>query len=98
MLTDWLKQAADLPIRCALSNDNCLSQLVVDVVASVFDGNGTAASAAGNNGDGLAAVAAQGEQETVQLRVAGVDAGNDVFFSEFSCGQIHRIIASLLDN
>ena len=61
------------------SDDNGFRQLGVDVVAPILDGNHAAASAPGNHGDGLAAVAAQGEEEGVQLLVIGVDALDNVF-------------------
>ena len=71
---------------CRFLNDNGLRQLVVDVVSAVLDGNGAAASAAGDHRDRLAAVAAQGKQKSVQLFIVGFDPLNDVFFSDL-CGQ-----------
>ena len=67
-----------------LSSDNDrLSQLIVDAVSCVFDGDHAAASAAGDHGDGLAAVAAQREEERVEFFVVGQDLLNDVFFTFF---------------
>lgn len=40
---------------------NSVGELIVDVVATVLDGDDAAAPAAGYDGDGLAAVAAEGE-------------------------------------
>ena len=48
-----------------------LAQLIVDAVAGVLDGHGQAAAATGDHGDGLAAIAAQGEQKAAQLLVVG---------------------------
>jgi hypothetical protein len=59
------------------------SQLVVDIVSAVFDGYGAAAFSAGNHGNGLAAVAAQGEEEGIQFLIVGIDPPDNIFFSLF---------------
>ena len=61
------------------SDDNGLRQLLVDVVAAILDGDHAAASAPGDNGNGFAAVAAQGEEEGIELFIVGVDAPDDIF-------------------
>ena len=61
------------------SDDNGLRQLLVDVIAAVLDGDHAAASAPGDNGNGFAAVAAQGEEEGIELFIVGVDAPDDIF-------------------
>ena len=66
-----------------LSNDNCLSQLIIDVISAILDGYSTAVPAAGHYGDRLTTVAAQREQESVELFVIGFDGADDVFLSFF---------------
>ncbi len=68
------------------SDDDSLSQLIVDVISAILDGNRTATSTAGNHRNRLTAVTAQREQEGVQLFIIGLDPLNDIFFS-FFCGQ-----------
>ena len=43
----------------------------------------------GDHGDGFTAVAAEGEQERIQLLVIGHDLANDVFVAFHCVGQIH---------
>ena len=54
-------------------------QSAVDAVAAIFHGNHTGGPAAGYDGNGLTGVAAQGKEKTVEFRVIGVDALDDVF-------------------
>ena len=68
-----LRESAVCPPITKLNND-CLSQLVVDIVSAVLNGNGTTSASAGNNCNGFAAVAAQGEQERIEIFVVGLDA------------------------
>ena len=63
-------------------NQNCLCQLIIDIISSILDGNHTSASAAGDHSDGLATVAAQGKQKAVQLLVVGLDLPNNIFYSD----------------
>ena len=68
------------------------SQLVVDVVPAVLDGDHTAAPAAGDDRDGFAAVAAQRKQKRVQLLILGDDVPDDVFLAFQSVVEIHGTI------
>ena len=76
-------------MRCGASNNDGLGQLGVDIVAPVLDGHGAAASAAGNYGDGFAAVATQGKQESIQFLVVSFNALDDIFLFQSGGGQIH---------
>ena len=67
-----------------------LCQLAVDGVAAVLDGDGAVTLATGDDGDGFAAVAAQGEQKGVQLLVIGFNTADDVFFSLYGVVQSHK--------
>ena len=58
-----------------------LGQLPVDAVAGILDGYGQTAPPLGDHRDGLAAVAAQGEQKAAELRIIGTNALNNIFFS-----------------
>jgi hypothetical protein len=63
-------------------NDRC-RQLIVNIVSAVFNRHGAAASAAGNNGDGFAAVAAQREQKAIEFLVFRLNPLDQIFFSDF---------------
>ena len=66
------------------SDQNGLSQLLVDVISSVLDGDGATASSACDDRDRLAAVAAEREEEGVELFVIRIDLFDDIFLS-FDC-------------
>ena len=66
-----------------LSHLNGSSQLVVDGVSAVLDGDGAAALAPGYYGDGFTAVAAQRKQKRIEFLVVGFDTADDIFFSLF---------------
>ena len=61
-------------------------QAAVDAVAAILHGNHTGGPAAGNHGNGLAAVAAQGKQKAVELRVIGIDALDDILTALLGIG------------
>ena len=65
------------------------SQLIVDIIAAVLNDHGVVVFALGDDGDGFTAVAAQCEQECVQIFVVGDNVGDDVFFSCLCLGKIH---------
>ena len=71
------------------SDPDGIRQLPVDVVAAILDGHDAAAPTAGYHRDGLAAIAAQREQECVQFLVIGLDPLNDVLSSLLCAVQIH---------
>ena len=77
------RQSADCLSICGADQDG-FSQLAVDVVSAVLDGNHTAVSLMGDHGDRFTGVTAQRKQEGVQLFVVGFDPLNDVRFS-FLC-------------
>ena len=71
------------------SNDDCLSQLAVNVISAVLDRNSTAVLTVRHYGDRFAAVAAQRKQKCVQILVICFDSLYNIFFS-FNCvSQIH---------
>ena len=74
-----------------VSHNDGVGQLVVDVIATVLDGDGAAPSAPGNNGDGFAAVAAKGEQKGLQRFIAGLNAGDDIFLTAVRIHECHKI-------
>ena len=65
------------------------SQLIVDIIAAVLNDHGVVIFTLCDDGNGFTAVAAQCEQECVQIFVVGDDVGNDVFFSGLCLGKIH---------
>ena len=63
----------------AVLNQNSLCQLIVDAVSAVLDRDGTALSSFFDNGDRLAAVTAEREEEGVELLVVGLDFFDYIF-------------------
>jgi len=76
----------DLPNR---SDQNCLSQLVVDIVPSVLDGDDQTALAFGNDRDRFAAVTAKGEQKRVKLLVVRLNGADDILLTFVCFSQRH---------
>ena len=77
-------------LNCAKqSDDDRCGQLVINVVSAVLDGNGKAASAAGDHGNGLTGIAAQREQECIQFFILSGDPADDVFGSYLRTSEIH---------
>ena len=72
-------------------HQDCFRQLGIHAVSAVFDGNHTAAPAAGDHRDRLSAVATQGKQECIQFLVIGFDGPNDVFLAYLRGCQIHTL-------
>ena len=70
-------------------DDDGLRQLLVDVVSAVLNGNGQIPPAPGDHGDGLTAVAAQGEQKAVEFLVVCFDPLNDIFLTLLCIYQSH---------
>ena len=71
-------------------NDNGLGKLFIDIVATILDGHRAAASPAGYNGNGFAAVATKGKQESIQFFIVGLDTANMVFPADLCVKYIHR--------
>ena len=67
------------------------SQAAVDAVAAILHGDHAGSPAAGNDGNGLAGIAAQGKQEAVELLVIGVDALNNILPAGSGMIEIHNI-------
>ena len=67
------------------------SQPGVNAVPAVLYGHHASGPAAGNNGNGLAAVAAEGKQKAVELLVIGVDALNNILPAGSGMIEIHNI-------
>ena len=72
------------------SDDDRRRQLVVDAVSSILYRDGAASSPARNHRDRLAAVAPQGKQKGIQLRVLGFNSRDGVLLSFFRFCQIHK--------
>jgi hypothetical protein len=72
------------------SNENGFSQLIIDVIASVFDGHSAAALPAGYHSNGFSAIATQREKEGVQLLIIGFNATDNIFLAFNSGSQIHE--------
>ena len=73
-------------------------ELLVNAVPTVLYGDHAASPAAGNRGDGLAAVTAQREQECIQILIIGFDSLNNILFALdgiFQCHVIHLIHNSI---
>ncbi len=79
MLTDGQKAISGSPFE--KSDDDGFSQLLIDIVPAVFNGNGTVILASGYYGNGFTAVAAEGEQKSVQFFVISFDPLNDILFA-----------------
>ena len=62
-------------------NQNSLCQLIVDAVSAVLDRNGTALASFFDDRDRLALVAAEREEEGVELLVVGLDLFDYVFLA-----------------
>ena len=71
---------------CISSNDDRFSQLIVDIVSAVLDGNRAAALPAGDHGHRLAGIAAQGKQKCIEFFVISVDPLNDILLAFFRYG------------
>ena len=71
------------------SDNNCLRQLIVDVVSAVLDGNCTAVLPPCDNGDRFTAVTAQRKQKCIQLFIISFDPLNNVLFAFLCMRQIH---------
>ena len=82
MLTESHKEEAES--LSSFLNQDSFCQLIVDVISSVLDGDGTTASSAGDDRDRFAAVAAEREEEGVELFVIRIDLFDDIFLS-FDC-------------
>ena len=82
------RQSADHFAAVSSDNDG-LGELIVDVVAGILNGYSAALSPAGDYGDGLTAVTAQGEQKRIQLLIISFDPLNDILFTFLCSCQIH---------
>ena len=74
-----------LRLAASLEDGDRLSQLSVDIISAVLDGDGAATPATGNYGNGLSAIAAEGEQKGQKLFIVGVDRLDDIFLTFFCC-------------
>ena len=86
MLTACRKEAAGLPFSL---NQNSLCQLIVNAVSSVLDGNGTALASFFDDRDRLALVAAEREEEGVELLIVGLDFFNYIFLAFNGVNKCH---------
>jgi hypothetical protein len=71
-------------------------QIVIKGITPILDGYDDAASAARNDRDRSAAVAAKRKKEGVELLVLGVDGGDDIFFSLFGLSKVHDALLPVL--
>ena len=90
MLTNEQKENPSIFFRGEKLKDNCFSQLAVNIIAAILDGNGHVSSAAGYHSDRFATIAAQRKQECVEVFVICVDTLNDVFLSFLRLCQCHK--------
>ena len=60
-------------------NINSIGQAAVDVISSVFNGNGAASFKMGNNSNRFAAVASERKKERIEFIVIGFDFSDDIF-------------------
>lgn len=65
------------------------SELVVDVVSSVFDGYDTASFETGDDRNRFSCIATERKEERVEFIIFGFDLFDDVFFVFKSVGKIH---------
>ena len=76
-------------------NINSIGQAAVDVISSVFDGNGAASFKMGNHSYGFAAVATERKKERIEFVVIGFDASDDVFNAFFCVFKAHHFTTLL---
>ena len=76
-------------------NINSIGKTAVDVISSVFDGNGTASFKMGNHGYGFAAVATEREKEGIEFIVIGFDSVDDIFNAFFCVFKAHHFTTLL---
>ena len=76
--------------RSLYSNADRLCKLIVDIVSGILDGHGDTALAPCDHRDRLAGIAAEREQECVQLLIVGDDALDDIFLPKQRIGQVHK--------
>ena len=69
---------------------NGFRQLIVNGVSGVLDGDRAAATLPADDSDRLSGIAAQGEQELVQLLIVGHDCTDDILLAHLGRPQIHR--------
>ena len=69
-------------------NGSC--QLIIDTISAILDGNHTGASAPGDHGDGLSAVAAQRKQECIQFFILCDNISNGVLLAKLRFPKCHR--------
>ena len=80
-----------------LFNINRIRKTAVDVISSVFDGNGAASFKMRNHSYGFAAVAAKRKKERVEFIVIGFDSVDDIFNAFFCVFKAHHF-TTLLNN
>ena len=74
------------PLPFITLDDDRFSQLIVNVVSAILDGNGAATSSAGNHRYGFTCIAAKGKQKRIEFFVISFDPLNDVLLAFFSYG------------
>ena len=79
------------------SDQYCLSELMVDIVSAVLDGDYAAFLQMRNDGYRLTLVASEREQEGVELLVVGLDALDNVFLAFLGLTQIHNYPPKITD-
>jgi hypothetical protein len=72
-------------------DDDRLSQLIVNVVSAILDGNGAATLATGDHSDWFATVAAKRQQKRLERFIISFDPLNDVLLAFFSYGYVHDL-------
>ena len=85
-----LKASSGCPLCCQLCNNDGLCQLIIDIIPTILDGNGAVSTLSGYHRDWLTGVAAQGEQEGIQLFVIGLNGPDNIFFAKLGSRQIHN--------
>ena len=72
------------------SNLNGSCQLIVDAVSAILNGNHAGASAPGDHGDRLTAVAAQRKQKCIQFFVFCCNISNSILSAKLCFPKCHR--------
>ena len=66
-----------------------LVTLIINIVTTIFNRYGTAASPVRNHSDSFAGIATKGEQKSVQFFIIGFDCFDDIFYTFYCFFQIH---------
>ena len=80
MLTPDQKTISGLSFPLSHNLDS-LSQLIINVVSAIFNGDYTTTTLAGDHSDRLTCLASQRKEKRVQILVIGFNARNDIFLA-----------------